>query len=278
MLISKERAEYIAEISYELFENDNSQGLITYQRATELDNNTADKITTQIETKLKNIEMKVLVNSFGGKVYYADDEIIEVDNLQYIDSIKYDVLTSGTKKEIMSISCKMYEGESFTIPSGTPFYGPNIYYGGLFNLGSDGIPLFKELTRVELYLKMLIVEDRLVNPYSIFKINNNYNKIVVGMKEAIDNFRGYDKEIDLINKLLKICDGKIISSGIMGGFADISIKATVLYLESIEENILANEVRRYQNNELRLNLVLDRAFNGYSGLTFSGRNTKVTLL
>lgn len=278
MLISKEKAEQIIEVSNEIYSLEKKRGVINYKKVLELDEKTADYILEQLKTELRDVQLQTVVANSGGKVYSADDEIVMVENYQYIDFIKYDYISNRFEKEILSIECQLYDGEKFMIPKFNSFYGANIYSSMLFGYSSQNTPLFKELKKIELYLKLCIVEDRQVNPYTITDMNHRCKKVVVCMKERTINIKAYEKEIDLLNKFLKLSNAKIISSGYLGGFADIDISLTVLFLESIGESFLAADFKSYQEDPLKLNLVLDYAYKGYFGLTFSGKRYNVTLL
>lgn len=285
MLITKEKAERIAELSYRLYELNEYQNFISYLKATELDESTGDKLLNQLEKEVAGAKMKDEARSFGADIYHADKEIVLVDNYQYVESISYDESDNKTHRKydyVDELSCKFVDGEMVDIPKGVEFYAPNVY-GPILMVNKDGgrYPEIRSLLNRTLFLKMVIAEDRRINPYSLSvtgPYGKNYNKYMFPMEEAVSKTFGYDEEVDLLNNMLGVLDGKFFSQRDVGGFADIAIKPTVLYLESLGEVELADRFRKYQRQPTYLNLVLDMAKKGYYGITFSGENNRLNLL
>ena len=290
MLISKENAEKIARKSYRLFELGKTKEYMTFKKAMELDEQTGEKILHKIQNDLEVALMYEEAKSLGAKLHTGDDKIIVVDNFQYVESVSYDTLETAAIEgmDITGLEVKMVGGETIDIPNLCKFYAPHIYGHGLTSKHNNpGYPEIKDPSMRAVYLKLLISEDRKVNPYLIRKkgYNGLSNKLeyeytfCFPMEETMGDIAGLDEEIDLLNDMFDITHGRFFSEGKKGGYADISIKATILYLEGINEIGLANRFRAYERNEYQyLNHVLECANNGYNGITFNGSRIQVELL
>lgn len=282
MLISKEKAERIAELSYKLYELGKKKEFITYKVATELDEKTGNKLIDQLISDVEIAKIEQEARALESKIHISDSEIVVVDNYQYLESVEYDSDESKSNVIVSSLECKFVSGDRVIIPNNQEFYAPHIY-GHLFDSEKNKgyYPLFKDPAMKVLYLKMMLAEDRRINPYVISEKGPNnliFYKYMFPMEEALRETFGYEYEIELLNELLNITHGRFFSQGSIGGFADIAVKPTVLYLESIGEVGLANKLRAYDKEPLLLNLVLDYAKKGYNGISFSGGNTQIRLL
>lgn len=289
MFISKEIAKDIARKSYSLFEMGKADEYITYKKALEFDEITGKKVLLDIEERLKIVKMNEEAKALGAKLHYADDEIITIDNYQYIESVSYEVVESdqvikSTSDEVRAINVKMLGGESIDIPNLNYFLAPHIYGHMLRGqYKNHDYPRILDPSMRVVFLKAIVAEDRRVNPYVLreFDTGDKYRYFYCfPMEEALRETIGFDDEIELLNDLFKITNGRFFSEGKLGGYADISIKATVLYLEGIDEIDLANKFREYGKDEKYqyLNMVISYAEEGCYGITFNGKRRQVKLL
>lgn len=282
MLISKERAEYLAQLSYRYCEMHSvMDDLITYKKAMEFDKDTADKIIKDLESKLSVVDMDMFLLKLNAQSKYFGEELIEIDNFQYVDSYEYEYDKMNLPT---SMTIYMHKGESFTLNTShglsygektNQFLAPNIY-GNIFpKKNKDGITIIPDTREWELYLKLLIIEDRLINPYRIYKHGFTYT--MLPMKEKLRWLNDYEEEITILNDVLNKLNGRLVSSN-SSRDCFIKIKPTVLYLESIGEHKLAQRLRNHEDNELHLNFTLERAKHLAYGLVVLDEGTLLTLL
>lgn len=284
MLVSKERAEYLAQLSYKYCSHYNMmENLITYKKAMEYDSKTAEYVIIELELEVDKIKMDKYLLNINAKASNFGSELIEIDNYQYVESYEYeyDKMTRPN-----SLTVTMHEGESFVlttsqsfVPSSDQIYAPNIY-GDLFpNKDKNGVTILPDSREWELYLKLLINEDRLINPYRIY-FNPGGTHTVLAMKEPMKWIKDYEVEITLINKVLSKLNSRLISGYNKSTSMLFEVKPTVLYLESIGEEKLAQEVRDFNNKEkeLVLNYVLQRATDLAYGLVVLSEKTNLVLL
>jgi hypothetical protein len=291
MLIKEEKAQEIAKLSYKLYELGLLKSYITFKRASELDVETGDKVIAELSGKLKSGKMKKEVETYGGLLFYVGDEILVIDNYLYLESIEYDYFDHGipnNKQRVPEdITCNFSDGSSCIIPSGitSRMYAPHVYefmisdssgVQGTYNIGK--YPSISDTIKRVMYLKMIIAEDRLVNPYIVIeqgihgRVDHNY---MMPMYEATRHLQSSDEEIDLLNEIIKVCEGNLIV-----GMASltINIKATALYLEGQERYDLSMKVRKYEKDPFPLNSVIKYANNSCYGITFNGGRKKVVLI
>lgn len=277
MIVAKERAEHLAGLSYKFCKAKNKMDeLITYKKAMEFDENTAEDIIRGLEEKLISIDMESYLRNLGFYANYYADELLEIDNYQYVDSYEYNY--NGTTPSVLTVH--MHEGESFSLSSlSHKIYTQHIYEDLLPNK-EDGMPILKGGREWELFLKLMIIEDRLINPYRIYKDipGAKLTYTFLPMKETLKWLNGYSDEIEIINKVLAKTNGKLIKGYNSQRNIAMEIKPTVLYLETIGEDKLAHELRKHQNNELHLNYVLERANKSGYGLVAMRKNTSLVLL
>ena len=113
MLVSKERAEYLSQLSYRYCKINNMMDkLITYKKAMELDSETAESIIRDLESKLSVVDMEISLLSFNAKSKYIGNSLIEIDNYQYVESYEYDYNRMNLPT---SIKVNMHEGGSFNL-------------------------------------------------------------------------------------------------------------------------------------------------------------------
>lgn len=286
MLISKEDALKIAEISYMLFEKKEIKTYMSYKKAMELDVNTGAKILEDIVNIADILEVKEAAAAFGGTAVIADKEIVIVDNYQYVDRIEYEHDKPNTPVETISnLVVYFVDGGSIevNINDYSICYAPNIYGPVLekYEPGHSVYPQIKDIRTMILYFKMLIAEDRLVNPYLCKQtLRNMFTRepYFFPMKEAMNNYDGLEAEIDLLNEMLKHTKGYLFAPNITSDYKQIHLKSTILFLESKDPD-LALRFRRYDNEDglQKLNIILEAAFNGFDGIVFTGNN-KLTLI
>lgn len=282
MLISKERAEYLAQLSYRYCKEFNVMNqLITYKKAMEFDKSTAEKIISELEYKMAGKDMNSYLLNLNAYSRYFGDELIEVDNYQYVESYEYDYDRMSRPR---LITVKMHEGESFKLfndqsffSSSDPVYAPNIY-GDLFpNKTRDGVAIMHDSREWELYLKLLIIEDRVINPYRLYYDSGKVHT-ALPMKEKLKWLKDYNDEVTIINKVLDKLNGRLITGYDSSTSILFEIKPTVLYLEYIGDMKLAQEVRKFQNKQLDLNYVIERAKDVAYGLVAISEKTSLVLL
>ncbi|MCK9471248.1 MAG: hypothetical protein M0Q88_05805 [Bacilli bacterium] len=283
MLVSKERAEYLAKLSYEYCSTKNCMDLlITYKKAMEYDRDTAGKVISDLERKMMGIEMDKTLYGFNADSRYFAEEILEIDNYQYVDSYEYDYNPSFNYPS--NITVNMHQGQSFELYIETGWgkvglshiYAPNIYDFFFRKRTNENIPKLTDPREVDLYLKLMILEDREINPYRIYTQYETFT--MLPMKESLKWLKDYREEVDILNRILRRCDGKFIRSYGAESSYRMSIKPTVLYLETIGDDELAKEVRKHEKNELYLNYVLERAEHKAYGLVAIKKNIGETLV
>lgn len=280
MLISKERAEYLAKLSYECNKDTVSiDKIITYKKALELDKDTAENLITQYEKKLKTIKMKESISSYGGTLFAGGKEIIDIRNSRYVDS--YEISSMDPSKSYGFAVVKLDDDAKFEVHvnSYSRIIIPNIYEH-LFPIDNVGDSYISNIRQLDLYLKLLIAEDREINPYIFHtNISSFTNTVVLPMKEVILWKEQYSKEIDIINRLLDKCNGYIISQNRLSDINSIiGIKPTVLYLEDIGEDILANDIRKYQGRERFLDYVIKKTRDNFYGAIFDNSPSRTVSL
>lgn len=272
MFVSKERAEYLAKLSYEVNKDNSVEDLITFKKAMEFDKKTADKIIEKYEEIIKIMNMEKEVASYGGRAVYIGNEIIEISNLQYVDSYE------GRKND-GALTVIMEDKSKINITPYDKVYAPNIYSDSIFHSDEKGMPLLPSKRWWETYFQLIILEDRLIAPYMIRRGNLGGNILSFPMKETLNWIDFYSKEIDLINRLLDKCNGHIVVNSIATEeYLSLNIKATVLYLEDIGECDLANDIRCFDGDEVFLNYVIDNAMKGIYGAVLDRKDLIVSLL
>lgn len=230
-------------------------------------------------------KMKKDILKLGGSLRYIGKELMEVENYQYVDYYKYE----NSTKSLISLEMKLYEGSTHIFEVGNFNIVNGKFAGAIgYDIGSSFIEqnslglligdniyaphvydtlfvdtktyLMGGLKELEWYLKFLISEDRLINPYILY-VNGN-KKIVLPMQEKLYYLKQYANEILLLNMILKKLDGHIIldSNGIF------NVKSSVLYFEGIGEMDLAMDLRKYERKIELLTYPLMMAEEGIYGL------------
>lgn len=292
MLISKDDAKKIAELSYDLHAIGLIKRYMTFKKAMELDVDTGKKALDQLLRVKKLEDMKEEVRGYGGALFDSGHEIVVVDNYLYLESIEYDVkvypINSSNGDRIpQDIKCTFSDGSVCVIPSGlrSRMYAPNIY-NGYINGYTEGIPLLpangpypslNDPYKRVLYLKTIIAEDRLINPYMLRSVEyrglqDNY---MFPMYEATRALQSSGDEIDLLNQILKATGGYLITDL----YDDkINVIASALYLESIDRYDLSLLIRQYEKDTFALNSVIEHAKLGYYGVAFNSKFKEVVLI
>lgn len=276
MLISKERAEYLAALSYKYCKSNNRiDEMITCKKAMEFDEITGEDIIKDLKAKINLIDMNSSLKDFESYSTYFADEILVIDNCRYVDSYEYDY--NGLIPT--SLKVNMHQGESFVLTNlAHKVYAEHIYSELLPNK-DNGIAMLQGVREWELFLKLMIIEDRLINPYRIYQDlpgGNKFTYTFMPMKETLNWINGYRKEMDIINEILVKTNGELVKSYTSSHQYIMEIKPTVLYLETIGEDRLAQELRGF--DELHLNYLLERAKARAYGLVAIKNNAHLVLL
>ena len=292
MFASKEKAELIARLSYEEYEylkSMNIEGyensLITYKKALELDDDTADKVLERLIKRSNELKFKEIAALNMALVKYIGPSLTIIDNYQYVDYYKYEL---NKPKDKAKMEIKFIDGDihhfnvaNLTITKdmvvvqktvyGETFYAPHIY---------EPLFLSKEfkidnLTELEMYLKLLIIEDREVNPY-IFS-GKHGTKIVLTMKEKVEYLDKYRNDIEFLDNLLKATGGFLMFDP---STELLTIKPMKEYLESVEKSLLIDLLSEYDNKKKlkTLSYILKLAEKEIYGLVINGTSSWVKLL
>lgn len=175
----------------------------------------------------------------------------------------------------------MHEGEDFVLSSlAHKVYAEHIYEN-LFPHKEHGVSILQSFREWELFLKLMITEDRVISPYRVYLDlpgGTKYTYTFLPMEETLKWLTGYQKEIEILNKVLSKTNGRIIRSYNAQSSMIMEVKPTVLYLETIGEDRLAQELRNHQSNELHLNYVLERSSKRAYGLVTVRKNETLALL
>ncbi len=283
MLISKDRAEHLAQLSYKYFRNNNTNinDIITYKKALELDAVTAEGLIKDLEEKISLMNMQQDLRNYNALSTYFGEEIIEINNYQYVDSYEYDY---NQNQHPLNITVNMHMGENFNLfidngfgAIGSPnILTPNIYEYIFWRKNDKGVPEMRNTKELDLYLKLLILEDREINPYRIYSSIGTFT--VLPMKERLEWIKDYQEEIDIVNKILFITKGYLIKEYASEPSFSMSIKPTVLYLEAIGEENLASQLRKHIDNELHINYMLKKVSDKAYGLVADNKKTETTLV
>lgn len=292
MFVSKEKAELIAKLSYEEYEylkamdvEGYEDSLITYKKALEFDEDTADKILERLIKRSNEFKFKKIAALNMALVKYIGPNLTIIDNYQYVDYYKYEL---NKTKDRAKIEIKFIDGDThyFDVANLTitkdmmviqrPVYGETFYTPHIYR------PLFlsKEfkidnLTELEMYLKLLIIEDREINPY-IF--SGPYGtKVVLAMKEKTEYLDKYKDDILFLDNLLKETSGFLMLDP---STELLKIEPTIEYLETVEKPLLINLLSEYNNKEKLENLsyVLKIAEKEIFGLVIDNTSSWLKLL
>lgn len=291
-MLSKEKAELIAKLSYEEYEylkainiEGYENSLITYKKALEFDEDTADKILERLIKRSNEFKFKKIAALNMAFVKYIGNGLTIIDNYQYVEYYKYEL--NGTKDKA-KMKIKFIDGDihHFDVANLTitkdmmvvqrPIYGETFYvphiYEPLF-LSND----FKidNLTELEMYLKLLIIEDRKVNPY-IFS-GKHGTKVVLAMKEKTEYLDKHKSEIELLNNLLKTTGGFLMLDP---STSLLKIEPIIEYLKIMQKTLLINLLSEYNNKEKleKLNYILNLAEEEIYGLVINNTSSWVKLL
>lgn len=256
MDILQEKAELISKLSYDYCKlKNNTDNLITYKKALEFDESTADKIIDNLNSKLNREKINDIANKHGGQLKYVGKELVIISNFQYVDYYRYKLLPLG---DTANLEIKFVDGEisQFYVANlsiykgqitqkrfgqGDTFYIPHIYEPIFMDNDSYKV---ENLTELEYYLKFLIIEDRLINPYILYS-NDIYNrKIMLPMKEKLEYLDIYEKEINFMNYMLKVTGGYLIFDKYNNL---LHLNAMLEYLQKIDAANIINILSEYKD-------------------------------
>lgn len=292
MLVSEDKAKLIAELSYEesmYLKNmgvlDYMDSLITYKKALELDEDTADNILERLIKRSNEFKFKDIAAKNRCMVRYIGHGMTIIDNYQYVDYYKYEL---NSRKDKAKMDIKFVDGDTHSfdvanleITKDGKVVSKNVY-GDVFYIPHIYEPLFlskeykvENLTELEMYLKLLIIEDREVNPYII--INDRDVKIVMPMRARIEFIDDKKDEVLLLDGLLKDTGGFLMfdTSNQL-----LKIEPMIEYLETVNKDALIELLSEYNNNDKlkTLSYLLDIAKREIFGLIIEDNSTKLYLL
>lgn len=296
MFVSEEKAKLIAELSYEEYEHYKNKGiedaekcLITYKKALEFDKDTADKILEKLVNKSNEFKLKEFASLNAGLVKYIGDGIKIINNYQYVDYYRYELGNSNSRARL---EIKFVDGNSHfffltnpdikgngAIPD-KPAYVDSIYiphiYEPLFIANEKREFETYNIVEMEMYLKLLIIEDRMVSPY-IYSNGKMNKKVILPMKEKLEFLWGYEDDVLFLDNLLKTTGGFLIFD-ISTGF--LKVEPLIEYLEYIKNPLLIDLLSEYNNKEKleRLNYMLEIADKGIYGVVLEGISNWHTFL